>query len=103
MDDEPVGTGARGWAGGVAPPDLQVRRMELSGDPVLVLTFPVPSRQETAPLTDAERDVVRRALEGATTTAIAAARRTSPRTVAAHFAHRDQPFRRIVIARFAAS
>lgn len=82
MDDEPVGTGAWGWAGGVAPPDLQVRRMELSGDPVLVLTFPVPSRQETAPLTDAERDVVRRALEGAPTSAIAAARRTSPRTVA---------------------
>lgn len=56
--------------------------MELSGDELLVLIFPVPERQALQALTDAEREVVRRVLEGATTSAIAAARRTSPRTVA---------------------
>lgn len=81
MQDGSVGVGA--WeCSGEAPRELRVRRMELSGEPLLVLIFPVPERKPPPALTAAEREVVQRVLEGATTSAIAAARRTSPRTVA---------------------
>lgn len=67
---------------GDAPAALRGRRMVMGGEQLLVLIFPVPASAPSAPLTEAEREVVRRVLDGATTAAIAAARRTSPRTVA---------------------
>ncbi|GMV17817.1 MAG: hypothetical protein HS104_26410 [Polyangiaceae bacterium] len=62
--------------------ELRGRRLKLGEGELLVLIFPLPRPPPRGELTEAEREVVACVLEGATTAAIAARRRTSPRTVA---------------------
>lgn len=81
MADGSVEAGRSGCSGD-APRELRARHIQLGAEELLVLIFPVLAPAPSAALTEAEQEVVRRVLEGATTAAIAASRRTSPRTVA---------------------
>jgi DNA-binding CsgD family transcriptional regulator len=58
-----------------------VRRIDAGGASVAVFSYPIET-VDLAVLTDAERDVVRRALAGISNAEIARARKTSARTVA---------------------
>lgn len=66
------------------PPDLRVAELVVDEDRFLVLSHALPDPPELAPdkLTEAERDVVRLVLGGASNEGIATARGTSVRTVA---------------------
>jgi DNA-binding CsgD family transcriptional regulator len=67
------------------PEDLEAHSVEIGPDRYVILSFPV--RADGPPLdlsrlTSSERDIVARVLRGQSTSAIAKARGTSPRTVA---------------------
>lgn len=64
------------------PEGLRSCQLELEERHVLVLSFPLPQRSAPVALTPAERDIVRRVLDGASNAQIARARGRSPRTVA---------------------
>src|SRR5437868_2758062 len=71
----------------LAPRDLVVRRIDAGHSSVVIFSFPLepPGPLETLHvdgLTEAERDVVRRAMEGRSNAEIARARGTAVRTVA---------------------
>lgn len=77
------GEDLRRWASPCpAPAGLKSCRLELEERNVLVLSFPLRPQRVPPSLTSAERDVVRRALAGASNAQIARARGSSARTVA---------------------
>src|SRR5262245_20696695 len=68
-------------AGSTPPRELVARRIDVGDSSVAILSFPIETF-DLDRLTDAERDVVRRALAGASNVEIARARGTAVRTVA---------------------
>jgi DNA-binding NarL/FixJ family response regulator len=65
-----------------APRGLSARRVEMEGEELLVLSFPLPVLRAPGCLTEAERAVALAAANGASTAEIAKARGRSPRTIA---------------------
>jgi DNA-binding CsgD family transcriptional regulator len=69
-----------------SPPNLAAHCFRIGSDDFVIVSFDRPARTggeaSLESLTAAERDVLRRALDGLSTRAIAQERGTSPRTVA---------------------
>ena len=64
--------------------EVWIERLRFAGETLFVLSYPLASRLALAPLTPAERDVVRRVLLGGSNAEIAAARGCAASTVAKH-------------------
>ena len=64
------------------PPGLDVERVDIGGETVLVFTWPTAEAHDVPDLTVAERAVLHAITEGQSNAAIARSRRTSLRTVA---------------------
>lgn len=64
------------------PPGTRVRELEIGGETLLVISFPIRRADLGTRLTDAEADVARLAIEGLSNAEIAKRRGTSLRTVA---------------------
>jgi DNA-binding NarL/FixJ family response regulator len=64
------------------PTTARVSELEIGGETLLVISFPIDEPGLTEPLTEAEREVARLAVDGLSNAAIAKQRGTSMRTVA---------------------